>query len=892
MPRGLPSLFQDGSLTGMTDGQLLERFVAGDGTTSEAAFAALFDRHAPLVWRACRSVAGHDHDAADAFQATFLILSRKAGSLWARDSIAPWLHRVARRVAVHARRRASRRGLAEQTAAGMRATMSDPALLDDAAEILHHEIDRLPERHRVVIVLCDLEGRTCEEAARHLRRPVGTVKSRLSRARDRLRRALVRRGVAPSVLAMECLAAIDTPPRALAGSMIRGSLVSSTAAVIAKGVLKDMTRARIQAAVVLLLATTSVAVPTWFAFGRQQAGRAAGVKAPADRGGEALPAGDLEGNWIVSGGGSPFALIRIEQVDRQPRVRLVALAHPDFLDLAQSRVDTSYIDGRSVRFTLLVVDRTGRDRRPIDYVAYRPEGAARPRVLRGCWIEETRRAGRGMVSAVVLERTDRTVIDPRDAQKASAPGWEEFQQIHTTSLLEKRRQILTGILEKYADKPVAPYAASTLVLNQADAGAPEPEVRALFDQAVRIAGRNGRETEIGQIGLLVDNLVGAERLDGLVLEFARKAVAMLRPDDPVSLQAPTIKYLVAALRKSSRIDEQAARAEIKGLEDRLAALGRPVAGASGSVGRTGEGMREGDRIAWARTFGAARAQAQASGKRMLVAFVTQNSAESRRLEAEVLSRPVVVEAVRPFVPVKVDAEDGEGRPLAERYHFPLKTGYPIILILDPMIVDARDDRIVARLPGTVPPGSLADQLTLIARLPRDIDKLRAKAHPDDGEAMRLLAAALAMQGKEAEAAALIDRAWGPGVDRDFDRWAAVYNTLGMEAVMSVELDRAARWFGRASGVARRPIDVYNAHLGAGYTAMLRADIGSTVREWLAAGLVPGVSQDERAFVRELLGRFAKPVRGGAPVKEAAAAVERIERKSAGAREDKSPAGAK
>ena len=112
----LQSLFQVGSLTGVTDGQLLERFARRDGEASESAFAALVERHTPLVWGTCRAVLRDDHDAGDAFQATFLVLVRKAGSLWVCDSIGPWLHRVALRAAIQTKREKHRRRRVEQLA--------------------------------------------------------------------------------------------------------------------------------------------------------------------------------------------------------------------------------------------------------------------------------------------------------------------------------------------------------------------------------------------------------------------------------------------------------------------------------------------------------------------------------------------------------------------------------------------------------------------------------------------------------------------------------------------------------------------------------------------------------------------------------------------------------
>src|SRR5262249_21369492 len=101
-------LFDAGTAAGWTDGQLLERFATHGGDSAELAFAALVERHGPMVWRVCRAILDDEHEAEDAFQATFLVLVRKTGSLWVRDSLGPWLHRVARRAAVRARVTADR----------------------------------------------------------------------------------------------------------------------------------------------------------------------------------------------------------------------------------------------------------------------------------------------------------------------------------------------------------------------------------------------------------------------------------------------------------------------------------------------------------------------------------------------------------------------------------------------------------------------------------------------------------------------------------------------------------------------------------------------------------------------------------------------------------------
>lgn len=202
-PPGLRALFDAGTVVGLTDGQLLERFTTVRGASAEPAFAALVERHGPMVWRVCRAILDDEHDAEDAFQATFLILVRRAGSLWVRDSLGPWLHRVAGRAAVRARVMAGRRRAAEREAFAMRDQPTSSRIDEECAGVIHAEIDRLPDRYRLPVVLCDVEGRSYEEAARHLRCPVGTLKSRLARGRERLRGRLARRGIdGPAALAI------------------------------------------------------------------------------------------------------------------------------------------------------------------------------------------------------------------------------------------------------------------------------------------------------------------------------------------------------------------------------------------------------------------------------------------------------------------------------------------------------------------------------------------------------------------------------------------------------------------------------------------------------------------------------------------------------------------
>ncbi|HKB04259.1 MAG TPA: RNA polymerase sigma factor, partial [Gemmataceae bacterium] len=163
------------------DAQLLERFAARH---DEAAFAALVRRHGPMVLSVCRSVLHHEQDAEDAFQATFLVLARKAGSIRRREAVAGWLYEVAHHVAVRAQADAARRRARERKAPP--APSADPTLdmtLRDLHRLLHQELRALPDRYRLPLMLCYLEGRSHEEAARLLGWSRGTFRGRLDRGR-------------------------------------------------------------------------------------------------------------------------------------------------------------------------------------------------------------------------------------------------------------------------------------------------------------------------------------------------------------------------------------------------------------------------------------------------------------------------------------------------------------------------------------------------------------------------------------------------------------------------------------------------------------------------------------------------------------------------------------
>jgi RNA polymerase sigma factor (sigma-70 family) len=199
--RWLEALNRDGSFARMGDGPLLERYLARPGASGELAFETLVRRHGPMVLSLCRGVLRDEQAADDAFQATFLVLSRRASNIRDHDRLGPWLGRVARRIALRSRAEAARRTQIEQRASidGLKeAPVADHAS-SEAASLVLAEVDRLPDSDRVLVQLTYWQGKTYEEAAALLRWPIGTVRSRLSRVRDRLRSRLERLGLAPSV---------------------------------------------------------------------------------------------------------------------------------------------------------------------------------------------------------------------------------------------------------------------------------------------------------------------------------------------------------------------------------------------------------------------------------------------------------------------------------------------------------------------------------------------------------------------------------------------------------------------------------------------------------------------------------------------------------------------
>ncbi len=342
------------------DGQLLRRFAeGGDGE----AFGLLMRRHGPLVLAVCRRTLGHATDAEDAFQATFLVLARRAGHLGRGGSVAGWLHTVAYNLALRARAADARRRERERHAAREEA-QAGPAW-DDVRPVLDEELARLPDKYRLPLILCYLEGRTQDEAAALLGWTKGTVSGRLARAREILRERLARRGLDPN----EPLPSAPPVPTALLVTTLAASLGHTAAPAAAASLAAEALRqaALARSASVVAVLTLTVAVGSCLALaGLASAppttppGKADVKPAPADALGDPLP---------------PRASARLGTLRlTQPGGARSAVFSPDGKLLASSGHGTGYPDDEAIRIWDVA---TGKERCRLEgvshYMAFSPD---------------------------------------------------------------------------------------------------------------------------------------------------------------------------------------------------------------------------------------------------------------------------------------------------------------------------------------------------------------------------------------------------------------------------------------------------------------------------------------------------------------------------------------
>src|SRR5262245_24473404 len=248
----------------LSDHDLLQRF---NGQRDEAAFHALLLRHGPMVLEVCHGVLGNEADAEDAFQATFLLLARKASSIRKTESLGSWLHGVAYRTALKARAQSATRRKHEACAPARPQAEPDDLTWREVRQVLHEELTGLAERYRAPLVACYLEGRTQDEAAAQLGVAKTTLKERLERARSMLRARLVRRGLGPAAVlvatAWPSASAAACLPATLVSSTVKAAglfaaaktvtaAASATVATLAEGVMRAMFLTKMQTAIVVI----------------------------------------------------------------------------------------------------------------------------------------------------------------------------------------------------------------------------------------------------------------------------------------------------------------------------------------------------------------------------------------------------------------------------------------------------------------------------------------------------------------------------------------------------------------------------------------------------------------------------------------------------------------
>jgi RNA polymerase sigma factor (sigma-70 family) len=285
----------DPGLPILADFALLERFLS---RRDEAAFAALVKRYAAMVWATCRRAVGDTPDAEDAFQAVFLVLLRKAGSISRRELLGPWLHTVAVRTAGKVRARVARRQRRERQVANMPEPV--PVLPEEARDwhaILDAELQRLPEKYRRALILCDLQAHSRADAAAALGAAEGTLSSRLARGRELLRRRLIRRGFTLTALALTAAltsGARAAVPASLILSTTRAALTGSLSAdvtALSEGVLQTMFIAKLKGLALIVLLAVGLAGSVLLVMAAAGGGQAGG-KAKSDQ-------ERLQGSWRI-----------------------------------------------------------------------------------------------------------------------------------------------------------------------------------------------------------------------------------------------------------------------------------------------------------------------------------------------------------------------------------------------------------------------------------------------------------------------------------------------------------------------------------------------------------------------------------------------------------------
>jgi RNA polymerase sigma factor (sigma-70 family) len=563
---------------GPTDGELLSRFVE---QRDEAAFEALVRRHGSMVWGVCRRVLTNHQDAEDVFQATFLVLARKAAAVVPRAMVPNWLYGVAHQAALHAARTAARRKERERQVT----SMPEPAVTDndpwpDLQPILDQELSRLPDKYRAVVVLCDLEGKGRKEAGRQLGCPEGTVAGRLARARAMLAKRLTRRGVTLSSAALAVVlsqkAASGCAPVSVVSSTIKSAslfaagqvangAISANVAILTEKVLKTMLINKLKTVAIGLLVLAafafgggllvhqatagqeksqlpSGAVPNEARKGAPPAG--AGQQAEKEEPATEEPA-KLQGTWklteFISGGERNRFLIKIETADAKPSAKLVvAKQSPGGTKLTEFRVD-----GKTIHFTIesteSVLTFEGRPTRDGKKIV----GMYQIRMPRLAVALPGGDNGAGM-----LTPTDARTIEARD---------EMVQALDLNKAMRMSgKERLTAFQELLKKDPESPavlwgvHQALRLSAREKDVGF---DYKDLVKRAETVASAGGPALERREAMILAELLANIDGQTDLALEQTHRAEKLLGKNATLAEQAGVLTLLETALKTAGKEDQ-------------------------------------------------------------------------------------------------------------------------------------------------------------------------------------------------------------------------------------------------------------------------------------------------------------------------------------------------
>lgn len=435
------ALLRDGA--GLTDGQLLADYLS---RRDEEALAALVHRHGPMVWGVCRRVLVNYHDAEDAFQATFLVFIRKAASIASRELLGNWLYAVAYQTALNTRGTAAKRRARESQVT----EMPEPEIVQqnfwhDLQPLLDQEVSRLPEKYRIPIVLCDLEGKTRKEAALQIGCPEGTVAGRLARARVMLAKRLARQGVmlsggalaavlAPSVVSASVpslLLATTVKIASLVGMeqpMTAGLISVKVAALTETGVLPIwVSKLKATVSVVLLMGVLAAGGIAWEHSAEPLIVRESQEACSLERAEDSVPPARPEATKSVLGAPKAEGAAIEETRNDRLRIKLVAAQLDAEMDgggsylagLVSIQMEVENLSANLVTFTMPSITIIGEGVTPNSFLFFQPEAQpGKPGANAETWTRELRARGTRTIDFNYrkTDRFDQVLIPGKDVR--------------------------------------------------------------------------------------------------------------------------------------------------------------------------------------------------------------------------------------------------------------------------------------------------------------------------------------------------------------------------------------------------------------------------------------------------------------------------------------------